>query len=126
MITTINNAESARAEASHGKSSTGFKGVATRSAGLLLSAMLVLGSGPAMADSVERPGASEMIADVAIARPLGFAMTTLGAVAFVVSLPFSALGGTVKESADQLVVEPGKSVFVRCLGCRTIADKINE
>ena len=104
----------------------GRKGLVARTAAVLLSALLALGPGPAVADSVEQPGASEMIADVAIARPLGFAMTTLGAVAFVVSLPFSALGGTVKESADQLVVEPGKSVFVRCLGCRTIADKIKE
>lgn len=119
---TINKAENAR---SHG-SSCKKTGVIGRSAAILLSALLALGSGPAMADSVDQPGATEMIADVAIARPLGFAMTTLGAVAFVVSLPFSALGGTVKESANQLVVEPGKSVYVRCLGCRTIADKINE
>ena len=60
-----------------------------------------------------------MVVDVVVARPLGVLLTTAGAAAFVVSLPFSALGGNVSEAADVLVVKPGKETFVRCLGCRT-------
>jgi len=36
-----------------------------------------------------------------------------------VSLPFTALGGNVKQAADVLVVGPAKETFVRCLGCNT-------
>ena len=67
----------------------------------------------------EEPSAGEMAADIVVARPVGFVLTTLGAAAFVVSLPFSALGGNVSEAAEQLVMKPGKETFVRCLGCRS-------
>jgi hypothetical protein len=55
--------------------------------------------------------------DIIIARPLGVVATGIGAVLFVVSLPFSALGGNVGEAADALVVKPAKETFSRCLGC---------
>jgi len=67
--------------------------------------------------TVEAPPAYSMIGDLLIARPLLIAATAIGAVAFVVSLPFSALGGNVKEAGKALVVDPGKEAFVRCLGC---------
>jgi hypothetical protein len=57
------------------------------------------------------------IADAVIARPLGIVVTGLGAVLFVVSLPFSALGGNIGEAADALVIKPAKETFTRCLGC---------
>ncbi|TWC37720.1 hypothetical protein FBY03_10754 [Pseudomonas sp. SJZ079] len=63
------------------------------------------------------PKGYAMIGDLIIARPLLIGATALGVVAFVVSLPFSALGGNVEEAAQSLVVEPGKAAFVRCLGC---------
>ncbi|MEX6501954.1 multidrug transporter [Pseudomonas zhanjiangensis] len=63
------------------------------------------------------PKAFSMIGDLVIARPLLIGATAIGAVAFVVSLPFTALGGNVGEAAQALVVEPGKEAFVRCLGC---------
>jgi|SRR3990167_1305770 len=63
------------------------------------------------------PKAFSMIGDLVIARPLLIGATAIGAVAFVVSLPFTALGGNVGEAAQALVVEPGKGAFVRCLGC---------
>lgn len=80
-------------------------------------------SAPVYAASEDEPGAFEMTADALVARPLGIALTTLGAAAFVVSLPFSAIGGNVKEAADQLVVGPGKNTFVRCLGCKVSGRK---
>jgi hypothetical protein len=67
----------------------------------------------------ERPGAAAMVADLLVARPLGIAFTAIGTTVFVVSLPFSALGGNVGEAAEKLVVEPARETFVRCLGCTT-------
>ncbi|WP_455923896.1 multidrug transporter [Pseudomonas putida] len=66
---------------------------------------------------VQSPPAFSMIADLVIARPFLVAATAVGAVVFVVSLPFTALGGNVKDAGNALVVAPGKSAFVRCLGC---------
>jgi len=69
--------------------------------------------------SVEAPKAYSMVGDLIIARPLLIAATAIGAGVFVVSLPFTALGGNVGEAGKALVVEPGKAAFVRCLGCTT-------
>lgn len=68
---------------------------------------------------VQTPKAYAMIGDLIIARPLLIGATAIGAVAFVVSLPFTALGGNVAEAGEALVLEPGKEAFVRCLGCET-------
>ena len=97
-----------------------LKKAARASMSAALIAAMAIGSMPAYADPDDKPAPSEMIADVAIARPFGAAMTVLGTAAFVVSLPFSALGGNVDEAAEQLVIGPAKSTFVRCLGCRTL------
>jgi hypothetical protein len=67
--------------------------------------------------TVEAPKGYAMIGDLVIARPLLIGATAIGVAAFVVSLPFTALGGNVGEAAEALVVEPGKEAFVRCLGC---------
>lgn len=67
--------------------------------------------------TVEAPKAYSMIGDLLIARPLLIGATVIGAAAFVVSLPFTALGGNVGEAGQALVVEPGREAFVRCLGC---------
>ncbi len=78
---------------------------------------------PALAQSEPGPESSPhpvtMAADLLVARPLGIAFTAVGSVIFVASLPFSAAGGNVKESAEALVVEPARETFVRCLGCTT-------
>lgn len=58
-----------------------------------------------------------MAGDLLIARPLLIGATVIGAGLFVVSLPFSALGGNVGAAGKALVVDPGKEAFVRCLGC---------
>jgi hypothetical protein len=39
-----------------------------------------------------------------------------GSIAFVLSLPFSALGGNVGEAAEKLVVDPAMFTFARPLG----------
>jgi len=68
---------------------------------------------------IQNPKAYAMLGDLIIARPLLIGATAIGAVAFVVSLPFTALGGNVAEAGEALVLEPGKEAFVRCLGCET-------
>ena len=68
---------------------------------------------------IQTPKAYAMLGDLIIARPLLIGATAIGAVAFVVSLPFTALGGNVAEAGEALVLEPGKEAFVRCLGCDT-------
>jgi hypothetical protein len=62
-----------------------------------------------------------MIGDLLIARPLLLAATVLGTGMFLISLPFSALGGNAKEAANTLVVSPAWETFIRCLGCRMSA-----
>jgi len=77
----------------------------------------LLGVPAAQAGDLDEPTALAMVGDLVIARPAGVLITAVGAVAFVVSLPFSAAGGNIGEAADQLVVGPAKATFVRCLGC---------
>ncbi|UCJ17453.1 multidrug transporter [Pseudomonas sp. MM211] len=67
--------------------------------------------------TVQAPDGFAMIGDLLIARPLLIGATAIGAVAFVVALPFAAAGGGIGAAGRALVVEPGKAAFVRCLGC---------
>lgn len=60
--------------------------------------------------------AGKMTADALVVRPLAFVATAVGAVVFVVSLPFSALGGNVGEAHGYLVENPFKFTFSRPLG----------
>ncbi|SFL88914.1 hypothetical protein [Marinobacter zhejiangensis] len=65
----------------------------------------------------ESPSALAMTADAVIARPLLLATTVVGTAVYIVSLPFSLLGGNAGEAGEVLVLGPAKSTFVRCLGC---------
>ncbi|MAY36511.1 MAG: hypothetical protein CMN84_10460 [Spongiibacteraceae bacterium] len=65
----------------------------------------------------EEPSALAMVTDTVLVRPVMLAVTVVGTAFFVVSLPFSALGGNVGQAADTLMVQPAANTFVRCLGC---------
>lgn len=67
----------------------------------------------------EEPTMLAMTGDLLIARPVGLVATVAGAAVFLVSLPFTAMGGNMSEAADTLVVGPARTTFVRCLGCET-------
>ena len=54
--------------------------------------------------------------DVAVARPISFAATIIGAALFVVSLPVAIPSGSVKDTAHALVVAPAKDTFIRPVG----------
>lgn len=89
----------------------------------LLAGMLLAGSVMASEasygyqENIDNPGIFAMVGDLIIARPIGAAVTAVGAAAFVISLPFTVLAGNTAEAGKELVVRPGRETFVRCLGC---------
>ena len=62
------------------------------------------------------PSGGAMLADTFLVRPFMLTSTVVGLATFIVTLPFSALGGNVGEAGNMLVVEPAKYTFVRPLG----------
>ncbi len=76
--------------------------------------------------SISRPTVWAMGIDAGLVRPVGLAATIIGVGLFVVTLPFSALGGNVGESAERLIVDPAKMTFLRCLGCTAGQDNENR
>jgi len=74
-------------------------------------------SNPNPPDKFEIQGSAEaMIGDLLIIRPIGIAVTAVGTVVFIVSLPFSVPGGNTKDAFQRLVVDPAKFTFKRPLG----------
>ena len=66
--------------------------------------------------SKDNSDAGAMAADFLFARPVGIVAIVAGSAIFVVSLPFSALGGNVKDASQKLVMDPVKFTFKRPLG----------
>ena len=58
----------------------------------------------------------KMIFDVAFVRTTGILGIVLGTAAFVVSYPFSYLGGNSEQAYQRLVVDPAQYTFKRPLG----------
>lgn len=92
------------------------RGVVASVAAMLLCAQFAQAQSAQSRTDASEPGTGEIMADVLVARPIGAAMTAIGAAAFLVTLPFSIAGGDVAEAGQKLVVGPGKETFVRCLG----------
>lgn len=88
---------------------------------LLMAASLVFGcTTPLLAKEADAtmpkdPGLNATV-DVAMARPVGAVATVAGFALFVVSSPFSLLGGNAGESWDNLVAAPAAYTFKRPLG----------
>lgn len=57
-----------------------------------------------------------MLADTFLVRPVMLGATALGLVTFVVTLPFSAIGGNMGDAGKTLVMNPAEYTFVRPLG----------
>lgn len=92
--------------------------------------MTIMIATPVLAQSTEpfvkaQPHGAAMIADAVIARPLLAAATVGGTALFLVSLPFTTLGGNVGSSADALIKTPAEAAFRRCLGC-TVSKRADE
>ena len=62
------------------------------------------------------PAGTEIIFDLAIARPLGFASLAVGTTVFIAAFPFAVAVGRVDDTAEALVAEPYNFTFVRDLG----------
>jgi hypothetical protein len=56
------------------------------------------------------------ITDVTLVRPGCFLATLLGSAIFVVALPIAAISGSVRSTADTLVVGPAQATFTRPIG----------
>lgn len=65
----------------------------------------------------ESPSALAMTTDALIVRPVLLATTIVGSAVYLVSLPFSMLGGNTAEAGEVLVAGPARATFARCLGC---------
>ncbi len=106
-----------------------MESIQRRLVALLMSLMIGVASLPAAAEEIlddqinNRPSPMAILGDVLVARPILLGVTVVGTALFVVSLPFSALGGNVKEVAQTMVVGPAKSTFTRCLGCTATQDE---
>ena len=62
------------------------------------------------------PSGEAMAADAVVVRPLGIVSLVAGFGLFVVSSPFSALGGNAGDAWRAMVVKPAKFTFKRPLG----------
>ncbi|HET8801766.1 MAG TPA: hypothetical protein VFN01_11345 [Marinobacter sp.] len=71
----------------------------------------------------ESPTALAMTGDAIFVRPVLLATTIVGSAVYLVSLPFSLLGGNADEAGEVLVMGPAKATFVRCLGCTRVGRK---
>ena len=60
--------------------------------------------------------AGKMTGDVLVVRPLSLGATLIGGTIFIVSLPFSALGGNTGSAFHYLLADPFKFTFSRPLG----------
>lgn len=57
-----------------------------------------------------------MAGDLVVLRPIGIVATAVGAVIYVISLPFSLAGGNEEEARQKLVIDPATYTFTRPLG----------
>jgi hypothetical protein len=55
-------------------------------------------------------------ADLIVVRPVSFVATVLGTALFVVSLPVAAISHSIPDTAEALVLTPGRATFTRPLG----------
>ena len=62
------------------------------------------------------PSGGMMIFDFVIIRPIGIVATAVGSVFYVISLPFSLLGGNSGEAGKALMKDPADYTFKRPLG----------
>ncbi|MBT5006332.1 MAG: hypothetical protein HOM95_06505 [Halieaceae bacterium] len=85
---------------------------------LMISCLLIPQSLLAAKAVDESPNEWAMVGDLLVARPVGLVMTVGGAAVWLVSLPFTLLAGHAGEAAETLMIGPGATTFMRCLGCR--------
>ncbi|MFH2047358.1 MAG: hypothetical protein ABIK92_19700 [Pseudomonadota bacterium] len=87
---------------------------------LSIIALLIISSGSTVLaidyTNTETHEGIAMIADFVAVRPVGIVSLATGSAVFILSSPFSALGGNIAAAWDKLVVEPAGYTFKRPLG----------
>jgi hypothetical protein len=86
---------------------------------LLTTALCVLALLLSTANSCFASGTEDttsIVVDAVVARPFSFALTVIGSVLFVVTLPIAAPSHSVDKTAHVLVATPAHDTFVRPLG----------
>jgi len=82
---------------------------------ILLVTIMLFSAAPAFAASSDIDS-TDIIIDAIFLRPLGLVSTAFGSVFFVVTLPISAITGSVGTTYDVLVEDPFVYTFRRPLG----------
>ncbi len=88
-------------------------------AAILISVMLIFGSAQlssAKTKMMNEPSDIGITFDVLVLRPLGFTGFALGTTLFLVSLPLTAVTGSVGTTKDKLVDYPAYYTFRRPVG----------
>ena len=96
-------------------------GIRKKVMGSAMAMVLVLGvsaSAVSFASDIynEEPTAGEMLADATVVRPLTLIASAVGAVAWVVTLPFTLPSGNADEFGKAIVVDPLEYTFLRPVG----------
>jgi hypothetical protein len=83
---------------------------------LTVGCIIVIGLCSVNAGHASEGDSLEVVGDVALVRPGCFVATVIGSAVFIVALPIAVTSGSVKETADILVVRPAKATFTRPIG----------
>jgi len=85
---------------------------------VMMAAMMIMPLAATAAEyfEAEAPSGGAMMFDLVLVRPVGIVATAVGCVFFIVSSPFSALGGNIDTASEKLVKDPVAFTFKRPLG----------
>lgn len=93
------------------------RGLTVLAAAALLGASFSAAAGEGLDNrTVTGDRSGDMAVDLVIVRPISIVATVVGAVGFVVALPFTVPSGSVDEAARSLVAAPFEYTFNRPLG----------
>lgn len=67
------------------------------------------------------PSYGTMVVDTVVGKPLQLVTAIAGTATYLVSLPFSLIGGNADQAQQKLFVEPWDAM-ARCLGCTVAED----
>ena len=99
----------------------GIKKGVMGSAMAMVLALGIVSSGVSFASDIynDEPTTGEMLADAAIVRPLTLVASAVGAVTWVITLPFTFASGNAGEFGKAVVVDPLEYTFARPVGDMT-------
>ncbi len=90
--------------------------IAVSASAVLLASWSGIASAQDYDNTVTGDRAGDMLADLLIVRPVGLVGSVLGAVGWVVTLPFTLPTGSADEAGRELVGKPLEYTFYRPLG----------